>query len=178
MNTAALKIWRRFHWSFFSNTQGLIVSLGRFQVALDRQDILLARIELDAATQLLRSSAAAMELAGSFTRGEYEEKVRPSMVRPAIEVDNFSGVMSWDHATLIQLWRRLRITFENLPVELRKEHVGFTAAYRELAGSHRSVCSKFGGDEGGSIRHTNEIAVDVLDRFEKNRSGIIGCPYH
>ena len=179
----AIEVWQQFHWAFFVNTQGLIISLGRFEVALEKNELTAAEKELDAASTLLLASAASMELAGSFTRREYEEEVRPSMLPPHVSLDNFSGLMSWDHATLIAIWRRLQSKFANIPDELRRSHEAFNTAYGRLASSHRQVCKQFGGDEGGSIRHESEIAVDVLDRFTKSRRNLLcpssrgGCPF-
>lgn len=159
------------------------MSLGRFEIALEQNDLTAAEKELDTASTLLLASAASMELAGSFTRREYEEEVRPSMSPPNVSIDNFSGLMSWDHSTLIAIWRRLQPKFQNIPEKLRKSHEAFSEAYGRLASSHREVCKRFGGDEGGSIRHNSEIAVDVLDRFEKSRRNLVcthargGCPF-
>ena len=183
LNDAA-SIWQQFHWSFFINTQGLILAVGRFKNSLERGDIPSARTELTTAAELLRSSGAAMQLAASFKRGEYEQEVRPSMLYPEVDVDNFSGLMSWDHAVLIQLWKQLRSTLKDLPTELQAEHQQFVAAYDELATSHHGVCKKFGGGESGSIRYQSEVATDVLDRFRRNRIGLLdpnqtsGCPFH
>ena len=123
-----------------------------------------------------------MKMAGSFSRQEYEETVRPSMQAPAISEDDFSGLMSWDHAVLVQLWRELSPLLRDLPEALHKEHQDVLEAYHFLAGSHRAVCERFGGDEGGSLRSKKNIAINILDQFEKNRTRLIspplpsGCP--
>lgn len=190
MSTAPspLALWQQFHWAFFVNTQGLIIALGRFKATVERGDLTAAKIELNTASDLLRASGASMELAGSFIREGYDSEVRTSMMQPNVSVDNFSGLMSWDHASLIQLWKTLRPTFQNLPGELQVEHDDFLKAYGILATSHRAVCEKFGGGEGGSIRNTSELAVNVLDRFDRRRRTAIepnpklksggGCPFH
>jgi len=181
---SAVEIWKSFHWSFFVNTQGLIICLGRFEQALDKGDLREANVELATAASLLEASSAAMELAGSFSRQDYENVVRPSMLPPEVSDDNFSGLMSWDHSTLIQRWKKLRPKFKNLPLELAETHRNFVSAYQQLAISHRAVCQRFGGDEGGSIRNDSEIATEVLDRLESNRRSLIkpsssgACPMH
>lgn len=174
----AEEVWRQFHWAFFVNTQGLMIALKRFEEAFSDGDEVSASLELRAATDLLRSAASSMELAGAFTRDEYEHEVRPSMSQPNVALDNFSGLMSWDHTAMIRLWRRMQPSFRQAQTTLPEEYEGFLSAYRQLASSHRAVCAKFGGDEAGSIRHKDEVAVDILDRFFKNRRGIIGCPMH
>lgn len=174
-------IWREFHWAFFLNVQGLIVSLRRFQLAVKRGHMASAIEELDAASTLLISSAASMELAASFPKDVYEKTVRISMTQPHVESDDFSGLMSWDHAVLISVWRDLRPIFEALPEELGHAHSGFIAAYKYLAESHTGVCSRF--VDSGSLRFDDRNAVDTLRRFERGRLGLIdpkgkGCPFH
>ncbi|MEM7388023.1 MAG: siderophore biosynthesis protein [Verrucomicrobiota bacterium] len=177
----AVTIWKRFHWSFFVNTQGILIALGRFREALKQGDIESAKIELNSAADLLRAAGAAMEMAGSFSSHEYEDEVRPTMLPPKVGVA-FSGLMSWDHAVLIRIWKHLKPDFENLPPELRAEHEDFIRAYGFLASSHRAVCKRFGGNTGGSLRTENEVATAMLDRFTKSRLGMIdpghsdGCP--
>ncbi|MCJ8282733.1 MAG: hypothetical protein MJK14_23680 [Rivularia sp. ALOHA_DT_140] len=132
------------------------------------------------------ASGASMQLAGSFSRQEYESDVRPTMTPPYVQSQNFSGLMSWEHATLMQLWKRLSSTFKNIPQELESVHEKFVAAYFELAKDHKAVCQKFGGDEGGSLRFDKGTAVDTLDKFEKirtqhinpNGKSINRCPFH
>ncbi|MEO0539226.1 MAG: siderophore biosynthesis protein [Cyanobacteria bacterium P01_A01_bin.105] len=184
--TAAQSIWQGFHWSFFINVQGLILSLQRFEAQLAMGNFDQAQTELATATDLMRASGAAMELAGSFSRDAYEKEVRQSMTPPQVRSDNFSGLMSWEHAALMQIWRRLRPTFENLPNSLRPQHEKFVQAYQELAVAHRAVCEKFGGAEGGSLRFDQGCAVETLDKFKQTRLGLIdptdakrrGCPMH
>lgn len=176
-------IWREFHWAFFMNVQGLIVSLLRFELQLKRGQLNDAAHELDAASVLLTSSAASMELAASFTTDDYESKIRVSMSQPSVESDDFSGLMSWEHAVLISIWRRLRTSFENLPDELAVAHSGFVAAYRHLAQSHTGVCARFVGTDAGSLRFDDRNAVETLRRFERGRMSMIdpkgkGCPFH
>lgn len=168
-----LMLWRRLHWSFFVNTQGLLLALRRFEAAIDGGNTAAARTELTAAADLMRASGASMRLAGSFSRDDYERQVRPSMMPPGVGVEDFSGLMSWDHASLIQLWKRLTPVFASLPASLREAHADFVAAYKTLASSHRAVCSRFGGNESGSIRYQGKPALDILQRFESSRRGLI-----
>lgn len=180
------EIWKGFHWSFFVNVQALIICLRRFESSLALGDITTARIELETATNLMLASGASMQLAGSFSRQEYESHVRPTMTPPYVESENFSGLMSWEHATLMQLWKRLSSTFKNIPKELESVHEEFVAAYFELAKDHKAVCQKFGGDEGGSLRFEKGTAVDTLDKFRQirtqhinpNGKSINRCPFH
>ncbi|WP_210259259.1 siderophore biosynthesis protein [Agrobacterium sp. a22-2] len=174
-------LWREFHWAFFLNVQGLIVALRRFRLALERGLVTSAEEELNTASTLLVSSAASMELAASFPKDVYETTVRVSMTQPNVESDDFSGLMSWEHAVLVEVWRDLRPIFEALPDELAVAHSGFIAAYKYLAESHTSVCSRF--VDSGSLRFEDRNAVETLRRFERGRLGLIdpkgkGCPFH
>lgn len=169
ISTQSKAIWRGFHWAFFMNVQGLIICLRRFETQLALDNIQQAQLELKTATELLVASGASMELAGSFSRQEYEQIVRRSMIPPQVQADNFSGLMSWEHATLMRIWKRLRPTFEHLPPSLHPQHQEFVSAYLSLAKAHRAVCEKFGGDEGSSLRFAGGCAVETLDRFRERR---------
>jgi hypothetical protein len=180
------QIWKGFHWSFFIQIQGLIISLRRFEVSLVSGDLSLAQTELRTATNLMLASGAAMELAGSFSPKEYAQQVRPSMTPPAVQSDNFSGLMSWEHAVLMQLWKRLRSVFASLPADLDESHQQFIEAYFTLVTAHKAVCQKFGGEEAGSLRFEAGSAIDTLDKFaqirwqslDPNRRAVDRCPFH
>ena len=166
-------IWQGFHWSFFINVQGLIISLRRFEVQLALGNLSQAQTELATATDLMLASGASMQLAGSFSRDAYEYEVRQSMMPPQVYSANFSGLMSWEHAALMQIWKRLRPIFETLTEELQPQHEKFVQAYFSLAKAHRAVCEKFGGAEGGSLRFDQGCAVATLNKFSHSRWGLI-----
>ncbi|MEO1800671.1 MAG: siderophore biosynthesis protein [Cyanobacteria bacterium J06629_2] len=178
-------IWQGFHWSFFINIQGLIVCLRRFEMFMARNDFAQAEIELQTATELMLASSASMILAGSFSQQEYETQVRAMMMPPHVESANFSGLMSWEHSALVQVWKRLRPILASLPEVLKPEHHRFVDAYAHLANSHRSVCEKFGGDRSGSLRCKDNTALDTLDKFTSRRQLLINpnpeqrdsCPF-
>ncbi|MEM0982177.1 MAG: siderophore biosynthesis protein [Cyanobacteria bacterium P01_H01_bin.58] len=173
--TQSQNIWRGFHWAFFINVQGLIMCLQRFEAQLALGNVEQAEIELKTATELLLASGASMELAGSFSRQDYERSVRPSMTPPQVQAKNFSGLMSWEHAALMQVWKRLSPTFKTLPATLQPQHKAFVAAYLSLAKAHQAVCEKFGGNEGGSLRFEGGYAVDTLERFSQSRHALIAA---
>jgi hypothetical protein len=149
----------------------------RFEAMLALGDWSAAQVELATATDLMLASGAAMELTGSFTKREYQQDIRPSMTPPQVQSDNFSGLMSWEHAVLVQLWKRLTPVFAALPAELQPQHDRFIAAYLKLANSHKAVCQKFGGDEAGSLRFEKERAIDTLDKFRQLRCQFVD-PQH
>jgi hypothetical protein len=164
----ALDIWKSRHWAFFIQAQALICCLKRFQIAIANNDTPAAKTELGAASTLLRAAGAAMQLAGSFDRTAYETEVRNQMMPPNVRSDNFSGLMSEDHARLMMLWKDLKPIFDHLPPELEVEHHNFVMAYRELATGHHAVCDKFGGGENKSLR-SQRTALDELDKFRQSR---------
>ncbi|MCC5602605.1 siderophore biosynthesis protein [Nostoc favosum] len=172
MNSSKIQpqeIWKGFHWSFFLNIQGLIICLRRFEVELIKGNIQQALLELQTATKLMLASGAAMQLAGSINPELYAAEIRPSMMPPEVKSHDFSGLMSWEHAVLIKVWKQLRPHFSNLPIELQPQHQNFVDAYLYLAHSHRAVCQKFGGEEAGSLRFERSCAVDTLDAFTRSR---------
>jgi hypothetical protein len=163
------QLWSGFHWLFFVDVQGLIICLLRFERQLTAGNFSKAEVELGTATKLMLASGAAMELAGSFSRKEYEQQIRPMMMPPQVRSENFSGLMSWDHALLIKIWKRLSPVFGTLPVELNAQYEHFVAAYITLSDAHTAVCDRFGGNEKGSLRCNKTSAVSKLENFADNR---------
>jgi hypothetical protein len=182
---SAFQIWKGFHWSFIIQIQGLIICLQRFERSLVCGNLAMAQTELATATDLMLASGAAMQLAGSFSPRDYAQQIRPSMMPPQVQSDNFSGLMSWEHAALMQLWKRLTPAFRTLPAELQPQHQRFVEAYLMLATSHRAVCEKFGGDSAGSLRFEAGNATETLDKFaqlrlqtlDPNQRGRHHCPF-
>ncbi len=165
------------------NVQGLVLCLRRFNMQVHEGNFAEADRELRAAAVLLRTSASSMDLAASFSKADYENTIRVSMTPPSVESDDFSGLMSFDHAVLIQVWREMKDVFAMLPVELHDAHAEFVAAYKYLAEGHVGVCSRFVGSDAGSLRYGDRKAIDTLQRFERGRLGMIdppkkGCPFH
>lgn len=181
---SARSIWQGFHWTFFIDVQGLVLSLARFGEALDRDALDAARLELRSAATMLRASGAAMQLAGSFSPLEYENEVRLSMMQPGVSSDNFSGLMSWEHARLMRLWQQLSPRLGDLPAALEADHRDFVQAFVEMITAHREVCRRFVGEESGSLR-SEDCAVGILDKVLKGRLKLIdpqqrrtgSCPF-
>lgn len=177
--------WQGFHWTFFIDVQGMILSLLCFERAWKKRDYSRAETELRCTASLLKASGAAMRLAGSFSADEYEDDVRVSMTPPLLDMDNFSGLMSWEHARLVRLWQKLAPTFGSIEQhhkqELGSAHRTFVDAYIDMIGSHRAVCSRFVGDKE-SLRSCNP-AVSVLEKLLTNRlrlidpNGTATCPF-
>lgn len=168
-----LKIWIKLHWSFFTMIQGLDICFKRFEQAIRTDNLSLAQTELKTATNLMLASGAAMRLAGSFSPRDYEKEVRNTMIPPHVKSDDFSGLMSWDHSVLIEIWKELKPIFANLPPELESSHQEFILAYKSLSEAHKEVCSKFGGYTAGSLRSPDKNAVETLEQFEDNRERLL-----
>lgn len=171
--TNSHNIWQGFHWSFFINIQGLIICMLRFDQLITTDQIRLAGIELKTAANLMLAAAASMELAGDFSRVEYEQYIRPTMMKPNVQSDNFSGLMFWDHAYLMKIWHKIQPIFKNMPQRLKSEQNEFIMAYMTLSQSHKRVCSQFGGNETSSLHSQNTTAIDSLNKFEYSRHKVI-----
>ena len=171
---AAWALWQGLHWTFFIDVQGLVLSLLRFDAALDAGQDEAAALELDTAAALLCASGNAMQLATGFAPQVYHDEVRPAMMPPHVASDRFSGLMVWDHARLVRLWQQLRPRFAALPAAVRPAHAGFVQAYREMMDAHRGVCARFAGEHGGSLRsRTDSPAVQTLQRIGQMREGLL-----
>jgi hypothetical protein len=185
-NVQAMEIWKKSHWAFSVYIQCLIICLRRFEMEIKLGNIDEAGIELETAADLMLASAAAMELAGSFNRQMFEDKIRPMMMPPNVQSEDFSGLMHWDHTYLMTVLKKIQPLYKALPASLQPQHNKFISAYKVVCASHKSVCQKFGGDEVGSLRAPQHTAVDMLDKFQQNRLRLIdpngqlagGCPFH
>lgn len=180
-----LEIWKKLHWVFTVYIQCIIICLFRFEMNIEASNLDDAVIELKTATELIIASAKAMEVAGSLTKQQYEEQIRPMMIPPHVKSDNFSGLMLWDHAYLISILKKMSLVFKTLPASLQSQQEEFISAYKVLFTAHQAICQKFVGDEG-SLRNCKFIAVNILNKFEQNRLQLISpnqklavkCPFH
>ncbi|MEM8844633.1 MAG: siderophore biosynthesis protein [Pseudomonadota bacterium] len=173
--------WQGFHWIFFLDVQGLTLCLLRFETAYYDKNFDSAITELKCAANLLRASGAAMTLAGSFKKEHYETLVRPSMMPPQMSIDDFSGLMSWDHARLIKLWKQLSPIFGELSEPVSSSHKAFIQAFISMIQAHSDVCKKFVGNSN-SIR-SSDPGVSVLEKILTHRLKMIDpnntseCPF-
>lgn len=168
-----LQIWKKSHWIFSVYIQSLIICLLRFENYIKVSNLAEAKIELETATNLILASAGAMRIAGNFSQQEYTQRVRPQMIPPHVKANDFSGIMHWDHAYLVNLLKNLSPIFKDLPPELKLQQEKFIYAYQIVFATHKEVCQKFGGNESGSLRSQGYTAIDVLSKFEQNRLRLI-----
>lgn len=172
-NIKPLEIWKKSHWMFSLYIQGLIICFSRLETHIKAGDINGAGIELETAAQLMLSSAAAMQMAGSFGKQTYNESIRKMMMPPHVKSENFSGLMHWDHAYLMTILKKLRPMYSNLPDSLQPQYDRFISAYKVICTSHKAICEQFGGAESGSLRSSSYTAIDMLDKFEQQRLRLI-----
>ncbi|NEQ08641.1 MAG: siderophore biosynthesis protein [Moorea sp. SIO4E2] len=173
-----LLIWKKFHWIFLIFVQGLILCLLRFEKAIKIKNLNQVKLELETASNLMIGAGAVMKLAGSYSRKEYQEQILPTMKPPNLKIKGFSGLMSWDHAYLVTLWKQNKKNFQNLPLSLQPQYEKLLLAYKIMASSHRNICSKFGGGEvGGSVKHPTKNALLALEKIVKARWQMIN-PSH
>lgn len=165
-----LLIWKRCHWIFFIFIQGLIIVLLRFEKEFKMENFNQVAIELETGAELMFGSGAAMIMAGMYSRKEYEEQIFPTMEPPKVKAEGFSGLMYWDHAYLVTLWKQNKKNFQNLPASLQNQYDKYLLAYKFMASAHTSVCSKFGGGEvGGSVKHPTGGALSALEKIVQAR---------
>ncbi len=177
-NVAPLLIWKRFHWIFFVFIQGMSVCLLRFGKELESGNITQAGTELETAADLMVGAGASMVFAGNFSRQEYEEQVRQTMVQPNVNSNEFSGLMSYDHAYLVTLWKRYKPHFKTLPDSLQPQYNKFLSAYEFMASSHTAVCQKFGGGETGSLKSQKSLALNTLTKIIRSRWQLLNPTGH
>jgi hypothetical protein len=146
----ALLRWKIGHHVFFVLTQALILVHTQLAVALDREDIEVARQALSVGTRLWLGTAAAFSYTGDFSADDYENIVRPSMSPPFLK-DGFSGFFSSDHVYLIRALKRLQPLLQRLPPELGPDHRSYLQALDDAYEAHALVCEAFVGT-GHSLR--------------------------
>ncbi|QDT78265.1 hypothetical protein Mal35_16970 [Gimesia maris] len=170
-NIDALDRWKRGHKVFFLLLQGLIVNLRRFQSAVNNDRYDEADRCLQAANQLLSGTARVMKYTGDFSKKQYETDVRPTMC-PPYTIDGFSGLLSRDHAELLQVIRDLRPVFASLPTSLAHSRRIFFDKLSTVYDCHVYVCERFVGSDAGSLRmneSTEKSSTEVLKTFKENR---------
>jgi hypothetical protein len=166
-----MKRWHAGHLVFFVLIQGNVVALERFEKAIKDGDFAKARDALRAASIFMVASAAAMRFAGLYSRQAYDSEVVPTMSPPNVP-EGFSGLLSRDHRALVRLITRLRPIFKSLPIELAHDHRFFLDCYQAAYASHKHVCSRFGGDERGSLlmgAQSKKTSVGTLAGLEAAR---------
>lgn len=176
----AMARWRIGHHGFFLLIQGIVAALLRFESAIKVNDLEAAGSALEKATSLMWGSAAALHFAGDFVGEDYDQIVRVAMSPPNVS-DGFSGLLSLDHACMINVLKRLKPVFEKLPATLKHQHEKLLWAMAAAYDSHKFVCSKFKGGEMPSLRMSKEsskTSVEVLETFKKNRMQLAGSGAH
>lgn len=168
----SLLVWKKYHWLFFIFSQGSVICILLLKREMRKRNIIQTGSILKAMAQLMLASAASMFSAASFDRKHYDEEVRPTMMTPHVNSTDFSGLMSYDHAYLVNLWKKEQALFKSLDRFLNIQYKEFLSAYGFLASAHKSICQKYGGDEAGSLRDEKTTALNSLEKITASRTKI------
>jgi hypothetical protein len=169
----ALLIWKRYHWLFFVFVQGNILCMLHLKKEMRQDNIVQAGAILKTMSQLMLASGASMIFAGASQAQEYENGIRPTMMPPYVSSPEFSGLMSYDHAYLINLWNKEKKLFKLIPSFLSPAYEEFLKAHEFLALAHKFVCQKYQGSLTGSLRDEKVSALENLEKFNNLRRKLI-----
>ncbi|MDD1413641.1 hypothetical protein MEN41_02895 [Dolichospermum sp. ST_con] len=164
-----LLIWKRYHWLFFVFVQGNILCMHRLKKEMRKESMIQVGVILKSMSKLMLASGASMIFAGTPEHQEYENGIRPTMMPPNVNSADFSGLMSYDHAYLINLWNQEKKLFKLIPSFLSPAYEEFLKAHEFLALSHKFVCQKYGGDQTGSLRENRVTALENLEKINNSR---------
>jgi hypothetical protein len=169
----SLFIWKRYHWLFFVLLQGNILCLSHFKKEMRKENMMQVGAILKSMSKLMLASGASMLFAGGSQSQEYENTIRPTMMPPNVNSPEFSGIMSYDHAYLINLWNKEKKLFKLIPSFLNPAYEQFLDAHKFMASAHKFVCQKYGGDREGSLRETKVTALENLEKITDSRRRLI-----
>jgi hypothetical protein len=151
--------WLIGHQFFFALLQGVIVGINCYLEASgadgadpDGEAAADADAAVRVAAAFMRSSAAAIKFTSDFGPVDYDKRIRPAMSPPSVR-EGFSGLQTRDHAHLISLFARLRMTAaargDGPAGEAFEQFVDATVTAYE---AHKFICARFGGDVLPSLR--------------------------
>jgi hypothetical protein len=169
----SLSIWKKYHWIFFVFIQGNILALLHLKKEMRKENIVQAGTILKSMSKLMLASGASMLFAGASQPHEYENEIRPTMMPPHVNSPDFSGIMSYDHAYLINLWNKEKSLFKLIPPILQPVYEEFLEAHKFLALAHKFVCHKYGGNQTGSLRESKVNALEILEKINDSRRKLI-----
>ncbi|MEI3649194.1 MAG: hypothetical protein V6D39_04255 [Dolichospermum lemmermannii FEM_B0920] len=169
----ALLIWKRYHWLFFVFVQGNILCMLHLKKEMRRENMVQVGVILKSMSKLMLASGASMIFAGTPQSQEYENEIRPTMMPPYVISPEFSGLMSYDHAYLINLWNKEKKLFKLIPSFLSPAYEEFLKAHEFLALAHKFVCQKYQGSQIGSLRDEKVSALENLENFNNSRRKLI-----
>ncbi len=168
-----LLIWKRYHWLFFVFLQGNILCMLHLKKEMRKENMIQVGAMLKSMSQLMLASGASMLFAGASQPQEYENEIRPTMMPPHVNSPEFSGIMSYDHAYLINLWNKEKKLFKLIPSFLSSAYEEFLDAHKFLALAHKFVCQKYGGNRTGSLRENQVTALESLEKINDSRRRLI-----
>ncbi len=167
----ALRRWVRGHRIFMVLIQGLVIAVDELADTVARAESDQAAEALDLAASLMRASEAALRFAGDFTREEYQDLVRPTLMPPAAP-PGLSGLHWRDHEHLVKRLAEVRQLLAGVDPTLVPLRAAFREAYAAAYDAHRFVCARFVGEDVGSLLMTpksKKSAVGVLTQYKRVR---------
>jgi hypothetical protein len=172
-NDNALLIWKRYHWLFFVFLQGNILCMLHLRKEMRKENMVQVGVILKLMSQLMLASGSSMIFAGVSDSQEYEDEIRPTMMPPNVKSPDFSGLMSYDHSYLMNLWNKDKKLFKLMPSFLDSAYQEFIDGHKFLALAHQFVCNKYGGHQIGSLREKKITALENLEEFNNARRKLI-----
>ncbi|HIK09592.1 MAG TPA: hypothetical protein IGS52_04880 [Oscillatoriaceae cyanobacterium M33_DOE_052] len=169
----SLFIWKRYHWLFFIFIQGNILCMLHLKKELRQDNILRVGTMLKSMSKLMLASGAAMLFAGASPSQEYQSEIRPTMMPPSVKSPEFSGIMSYDHSYIINLWNKEKGLFKLVPSVLSSAYEDFLDAHKFMALAHKFVCHKYGRNQEGSLREKRVTALENLETINNSRRKLI-----
>lgn len=163
--------WRSGHQVFFPLIQAILVGLRCFAHAVFAEHTAEARESAIFTTDVMRSSARALEFAADFSPSAYAQEVRPSMTPPGTP-QGLSGLMSVDHHLMIDCFHEIQPIARNLTGDLRTVFDEFVASVQDTYAAHVHVCDRFNGNHVISLRmsHAHSLpASEVLAQMGRAR---------
>ncbi len=159
--------------AFFVFLQANILCMIHLKKEMRKENIVQVGVILKSMSQLMLASGASMLFAGTSQPQEYENEIRPTMMLPHVNSPDFSGIMSYDHAYLINSWNKEKGLFKLVPTFLKSAYEEFLESHKFLALAHKFVCHKYGGEQTGSLRENKAIALEILEKINDSRRRLI-----
>ncbi len=166
----ALRRWQLGHHLFFIQIQGIVINHRKLLKVLNTGDTEQARKIFRRATQLLNSSATAMQFAANMPEEHYNV-IRQSMSPPNV-AKGFSGLWSIDHRTMMDELKNLKNQVNTINSCLTDEHQNWVKAMDNVYRTHSLVCERFVGDGPSLAMGSNRLeyeksAVQNLESFRQ-----------
>ena len=162
--------WLRGHQIFAALTQGLILSFKSIANAIRSGQGQEVRRWADLTVSLLRGSGASFVLTGDFSVKDYNDRIRPSMMPPAVPTC-LSGLMSIDHRFLVQTIRDMKPALKGLRDQDKARHERIHEELKTVYDRHVFVCERFVGERPSLLTagSTEKSGPELIKQFKTLR---------